>query len=35
MSNRGAEYILPLLISAGFLGSGGYLMFRGIKGMSG
>ena len=25
--------LLPLLISAGFLGSGGYLMFRGVKGM--
>ena len=27
--------LLPLLISAGFLGAGGYLMFRGVKGMGG
>ena len=25
--------LMPLLISAGFLGAGGYLMFRGVKGM--
>ena len=25
--------LLPLLMSGGFLGAGGYLMFRGVKGM--
>ena len=25
--------LMPLLISAGFLGAGGYLLFRGLKGM--